>query len=191
MTVSHLFSFRACSVSSLQLLLSCRKSLERAGPAFIKWGQWAATRKDLFSPDFCHTMEALHSNAPSHSLEATQLAIKRAFNQDMGELFKEINTEPIASGSIGQVYKARLSEASSAYAGVQPGLDSRISWSPKIIIFIIGYPCSFWRILLNEDVFRTSSDTPWIFAAGNSELKHIQDRNKLELRCNLFKGKAC
>jgi hypothetical protein len=24
-----------------------------AGPAFIKWGQWAATRLDMFPPDFC------------------------------------------------------------------------------------------------------------------------------------------
>ena len=26
-----------------------RWTLERAGPAFIKWGQWAATRPDMFA----------------------------------------------------------------------------------------------------------------------------------------------
>ncbi|KAL0321192.1 UNVERIFIED_CONTAM: ABC1 family protein C21C3.03, mitochondrial [Sesamum radiatum] len=29
------------------------QTLERAGPAFIKWGQWAATRPDLFPRDLC------------------------------------------------------------------------------------------------------------------------------------------
>lgn len=38
-----------------------RWTLERAGPAFIKWGQWAATRPDLFPPDLCVTLESLQS----------------------------------------------------------------------------------------------------------------------------------
>lgn len=38
-----------------------RDVLEAAGPAFIKWGQWAATRHDLFPPDFCAILEHLHT----------------------------------------------------------------------------------------------------------------------------------
>lgn len=38
-----------------------RWTLERAGPAFIKWGQWAATRPDLFAPDLCATLETLQA----------------------------------------------------------------------------------------------------------------------------------
>ncbi len=40
-----------------------RRTLEAGGPAFIKWGQWAATRHDLFPPDFCSELELLHSQA--------------------------------------------------------------------------------------------------------------------------------
>ena len=40
-----------------------RDVLEAAGPAFIKWGQWAATRHDLFPPDFCTILEHLHTQA--------------------------------------------------------------------------------------------------------------------------------
>ena len=38
-----------------------RATLEAAGPAFIKWGQWAATRRDLFPPDFCAELARLHT----------------------------------------------------------------------------------------------------------------------------------
>lgn len=38
-----------------------RMVLEAAGPAFIKWGQWAATRHDMFPPDFCAALEQLHT----------------------------------------------------------------------------------------------------------------------------------
>lgn len=31
-------------------------TLERAGPAFIKWGQWSATRPDLFPVDLCRSV---------------------------------------------------------------------------------------------------------------------------------------
>lgn len=46
-----------------QDISSCggREILEAAGPAFIKWGQWAATRHDLFPPDFCEVLEQLHT----------------------------------------------------------------------------------------------------------------------------------
>ena len=36
-----------------------RWTLERAGPAFIKWGQWASTRPDMFPPDLCAALEQL------------------------------------------------------------------------------------------------------------------------------------
>lgn len=48
-------------------LVLLRVSLEASGPAFIKWGQWAATRHDLFAQDVCAALEELHTNAPAHS----------------------------------------------------------------------------------------------------------------------------
>ena len=49
-----------------------RTTLEAAGPAFIKWGQWAATRHDLFPPDFCSELERLHSKSPAHGCAGCQ-----------------------------------------------------------------------------------------------------------------------
>ena len=40
-----------------------------AGPAFIKWGQWAATRHDLFPPDLCAALEHLHTQARAFASE--------------------------------------------------------------------------------------------------------------------------
>lgn len=36
-----------------QWLLLLRWTLEQAGPAFIKWGQWGSTRPDLFPRCVC------------------------------------------------------------------------------------------------------------------------------------------
>ncbi len=54
-------------------------TLERAGPAFIKWGQWAATRPDLFPPDLCSKLAQLQTGAPTHPFAYTRQAVELAF----------------------------------------------------------------------------------------------------------------
>lgn len=101
---------------------SLRSKLERAGPAFIKWGQWAATRLDLFPPDLCSSLERLHAAAPAHPRRHTVAAVQSAFGvESLDELFEGFPDQPLASGSIGQVYRARLSASGAARARLPPG----------------------------------------------------------------------
>ncbi|EOY28451.1 AarF domain-containing kinase [Theobroma cacao] len=84
------------------------RTLEKAGPAFIKWGQWAATRPDLFPRDLCTKLSELHSKAPEHSFAYTKKTIERAFGRKLSEIFEGFEEEPVASGSIAQVHRASL-----------------------------------------------------------------------------------
>ncbi|KAL3615035.1 hypothetical protein CASFOL_040696 [Castilleja foliolosa] len=84
------------------------QTLERAGPAFIKWGQWAATRPDLFPRDLCAELSKLHTQAPQHSFTYTKKTIEKAFGRKISEIFDDFEEEPIASGSIAQVHRASL-----------------------------------------------------------------------------------
>ncbi|KAE8686272.1 hypothetical protein F3Y22_tig00111070pilonHSYRG00082 [Hibiscus syriacus] len=83
-------------------------TLEMAGPAFIKWGQWAATRPDLFPRDLCIKLSELHCNAPEHSFSYTKKTIESAFGRKLSEVFEHFEEEPVASGSIAQVHRATL-----------------------------------------------------------------------------------
>ncbi|XP_050227400.1 uncharacterized protein LOC126677021 [Mercurialis annua] len=84
------------------------RTLEQAGPAFIKWGQWAATRPDLFPRDLCMKLSELHSKAPEHSFNYTRKSIERAFGRKLSEIFESFEEKPVASGSIAQVHRASL-----------------------------------------------------------------------------------
>ncbi|KMT04463.1 hypothetical protein BVRB_8g181340 [Beta vulgaris subsp. vulgaris] len=84
------------------------RSLERAGPAFIKWGQWAATRPDLFPRDLCSELAKLHSKAPQHSFAYTKKTVEQAFGRKISEIFESFDEKPVASGSIAQVHRAVL-----------------------------------------------------------------------------------
>ncbi|KAK3188138.1 hypothetical protein Dsin_027699 [Dipteronia sinensis] len=84
------------------------RTLEKAGPAFIKWGQWAATRPDLFPRDLCKKLSELHTQAPEHSFAYTKKTIERAFGRKLSEIFDGFEEAPVASGSIAQVHRASL-----------------------------------------------------------------------------------
>lgn len=84
-------------------------SMERAGPAFIKLGQWAASRSDIFPTELCRVMSELHSNAPAHSIQHTKKTIEAAFDgRPFEAIFEEFHETPLGVGAIAQVYKARL-----------------------------------------------------------------------------------
>lgn len=94
-------------------------SMERAGAAFIKLGQWAASRTDIFPKEMCMIMSSLHSNAPAHSLKVTKRTIERAFGMPFEEIFDEFHEKPLGVGAIAQVYKAKLKPDLAASEGTK------------------------------------------------------------------------
>eukprot|EP00019_Armaparvus_languidus_P012693 CAMPEP_0168582150 /NCGR_PEP_ID=MMETSP0420-20121227/1814_1 /TAXON_ID=498008 /ORGANISM="Pessonella sp." /LENGTH=422 /DNA_ID=CAMNT_0008616589 /DNA_START=506 /DNA_END=1770 /DNA_ORIENTATION=- len=78
-----------------------------AGPCFLKLGQWAATRPDLFSEATCEQLSALHDNCPEHSFAETKRIILESFGYPIELIFAEFDEVPVASGTIAQVYRAR------------------------------------------------------------------------------------
>ncbi|KAK3316638.1 hypothetical protein B0H66DRAFT_299997 [Apodospora peruviana] len=85
------------------------KAMEWAGPSFIKLGQWAASRSDIFPTELCDIMSKLHANAPAHSFHATKRMIRAAFGgRALDEIFDEFDETPLGVGAIAQVYKAKL-----------------------------------------------------------------------------------
>lgn len=96
------------------------KQMERAGPSFIKLGQWAASRADLFPASLLEKMSKLHSNGTPHSMRHTRKVIEKAFDLTFEHIFEEFGEIPIGCGAIAQVYKAKLKPellASSAKRG--------------------------------------------------------------------------
>lgn len=45
---------------------------QNSGAAFVKFGQWAASRSDLFSPDVCERLGKLRNRAPTHAFSITK-----------------------------------------------------------------------------------------------------------------------
>lgn len=88
-------------------------------PCRVQWGQWAATRPDLFPQDVCQTMAALQAGAPTHEWVHTRIAVESSFGRPLEQLFSKFDHEPVASGSIAQVHRAVLSPEGARLAGTR------------------------------------------------------------------------
>eukprot|EP00597_Dinobryon_sp_UTEXLB2267_P000404 CAMPEP_0170074696 /NCGR_PEP_ID=MMETSP0019_2-20121128/11956_1 /TAXON_ID=98059 /ORGANISM="Dinobryon sp., Strain UTEXLB2267" /LENGTH=488 /DNA_ID=CAMNT_0010285169 /DNA_START=282 /DNA_END=1748 /DNA_ORIENTATION=- len=83
-------------------------SIAHSGAAFIKWGQWASSRPDIFSEKLCEQLAFLQSDAPTHAYSYTKQRVAAELGLSIEDAFASFEKEPIASGSIAQVYRAEL-----------------------------------------------------------------------------------
>lgn len=80
---------------------------ETSGPTFIKLGQWASTRRDIFSRDFCDRFSRLHVRVKPHVWAHTKRCLLRAFGEGWRQTFVFDSKEPVGSGCVAQVYRAK------------------------------------------------------------------------------------
>lgn len=98
-------------------------AVQNAGPAFVKLGQWASTRRDLFTNEFCHILSDLHLNCTPHSWQDTVKALEASFGPDWQEALCIVDHTPIGSGCVAQVYQGQLHHHDS---GSSDGRDSSV-----------------------------------------------------------------
>lgn len=81
-------------------------AIEEAGPSYVKLTQWATTRQDLFSQEFCQYFGKLRDDTVGHAWKDTERILK----DDLGELrnIMDLEKTPIGSGCIAQVYRGTL-----------------------------------------------------------------------------------
>lgn len=98
-------TYLAPSASGLWLHLLL-KATEASGPTYIKLGQWASTRRDVFSEAFCARFSKLHVRVTPHPWAHTELFLRQAFGEDWEKVLHFPQREPVGSGCVAQVYKA-------------------------------------------------------------------------------------
>ena len=89
------------------------------GPCFIKLGQALSTRPDLVRQDWLTELTNLQDNLPPFDHKIALKIIEEELGAPAEELFDEFPDSPIASASLGQVYKAKTKNNSYLAVKVQ------------------------------------------------------------------------
>jgi len=96
-----------------------RQTLERLGPTFIKIGQYLALRPDILDQAYCNELLKLVDRVPPDSLAVVQQVLLEELGGRLEDHFEWFATQPIAAGSLAQVYEARTLEGDHVAVKVQ------------------------------------------------------------------------
>ncbi len=114
-----------------------RKSLERLGPTFIKFGQIMSVRPDLVPKNYIHELEKLQDGVPSFSFNEAKKIIETSTGKKLNEIFSFFEKKPIASASIAQVHKAILLNGEKVAVKVRrPDIEKIVKRDVEIMRFI-------------------------------------------------------
>ncbi len=114
------------------------------GPCYIKLGQALSTRPDLVRQDWLTELTNLQDNLPPFDHKIALKIVEKELGSPANILFDEFPNKPIASASLGQVYKAKISNNNCVAVKVQrPNLEFIIRRDIVILKLLANFLAPF------------------------------------------------
>ncbi|MBR9988398.1 MAG: AarF/ABC1/UbiB kinase family protein [Gemmatimonadetes bacterium] len=97
------------------------------GPTFIKLAQVFSARADILPEPYLGSVGSLHDQVPPDPFEDICRVIEAELGRPVGEVFTDLEAEPVAAASLGQVHRARLGEDVVAIKVLRPGVEELVA----------------------------------------------------------------
>jgi ubiquinone biosynthesis protein len=109
------------------------------GPAYVKLGQFLATRPDVVGPALARDLRSLQDSMPPFSQGEAEKTIAAALNKKLCEVFVTFG-QPVAAASIAQVHRAEIETPSGRRAVavkiLRPGIEKRFKVDLEAFEFV-------------------------------------------------------
>jgi putative ubiquinone biosynthesis protein aarF len=162
-----------------------RLAMQDLGPTYVKLGQMCSNRTDIFPEDIIAEFQKLQDDVEPEKIDI-YAKIKAELNIEPLEYFKEIDEMPMASASMGQVYKGILKDGTEVVIKVRrEGIKEIVASDLSMMRDLAAY---FERT--NEEI-KKMNVSYIINGFGNSITKELSFRNELsnmEKFANNFKN---
>ena len=164
-----------------------RRAFVRLGPAFVKIGQALATRRDVLPPELCDELSRLQDDIdPSLSGAEAVRVIEHDLEKPIGELFEGLDASsvPVASASLGQVYRARLLTGEEVAVKVQR--DDVLETLAIDAVAVRSFVAMVSQLFRTETDFAAIADE--IVGRIGDELDYAREASDCELFAHLYKN---
>lgn len=124
-----------------------RQALEELGPAFVKLGQMVSTRADIIPPDIVHALEHLQDQVAPVPFGQIAAVLEAELGAPLENHFRQIDPEPVAAASLGQVHRAVLADGRTAVVKVQrPGVADQAELDLEVLqrLAALAYRRTHW-----------------------------------------------
>ena len=112
------YSEKIEEINSYTVYERIRMALEELGPVYVKFGQMLSNRKDILPEEMIVELQKLQDNVEVEKVDINwKLSLELGI--DVNDYFSEIEENPMASASIGQVFKAKLKTGEKVVIKVQ------------------------------------------------------------------------
>ena len=162
-----------------------RMALEEMGPAYVKFGQMLSNRNDILPEEMISELQKLQDK-----VEIQEVDIRKKLVEELNiipeEYFQSIDEEPMASASIGQVFRAVLKNGEKVVLKVRRDNIDNVVETDLIIMKDMA------KFLEKYDVNAKNMNLLYIVESFENMLKKelslINERKNMERFENNFKG---
>lgn len=124
---------------SVTLWRRIRITCEELGPTFVKFGQILCTREDILPLPLIEELKLLRDNVTPVPWEQIEPVFDAELENGIAAHFSEFDKTPAASGSVGQVYRARLKSGEEVAVKIRrPGAARELTRDFEILAWLVA-----------------------------------------------------
>ncbi|HEX6306680.1 MAG TPA: AarF/UbiB family protein [Longimicrobiales bacterium] len=102
-------------------------TIARLGPTFIKLAQVFSARADILPEPYLGSISRLQDQVPPDPFDDICRVIEAELGRPAGAVFLDLEAQPVAAASLGQVHRARLGEEIVAIKVLRPGVEQLVA----------------------------------------------------------------
>jgi predicted unusual protein kinase regulating ubiquinone biosynthesis (AarF/ABC1/UbiB family) len=124
------------------------------GPTFIKLAQVFGARADILPEPYLSNISSLQDRVPPDPFEEIRRVVLAELGEQQALLLGELDPEPVAAASLGQVHRAKLGDRTVAVKVLRPGVEALVAVDLDIsfrILYVLNvlFPNHHVRALTN------------------------------------------
>ncbi|HVY46253.1 MAG TPA: AarF/UbiB family protein, partial [Minicystis sp.] len=110
------------------------RAMLRLRGVFIKLGQVLSIMGGFLPRVYAKELEQLQDSVPPHPFSAFEEAVEASFGKQVGEIFRDIDRQPVAAASLGQVHVAHLPDGRKvAVKFLYPGIRRMVAVDMRVV----------------------------------------------------------